>query len=141
MGIENILSHLSGLKPGKGDGRWIAKCPAHEDRSPSLAIRLMDDGRILLHCFAGCAAAEIVTKLNLSWNDLFPEPLTRTYLAKAYAPFSALDALQCLVAESTIVAIAASDITLGKSLNDQDLERVATATGRIATALEVVHGR
>jgi DNA primase len=48
-----LLSRLTGLKQtAKG---WVALCPAHADKSPSLSIRLADDGKILLHCFAGCA--------------------------------------------------------------------------------------
>ncbi len=141
MGIEALLSRLDGLKKGSGPNRWIAKCPAHADRSPSLTVRLNDDGRILLHCFAGCDADSVLGAIGLGFADLFPEPLTREFLPRIHAPFSALDALNCLVAESSIVAIAASDIALGKPLSDSDASRVCEAAGRIATALEVVHAR
>lgn len=140
MGIENLLSRLDGVKAGSAIGRWIAKCPAHEDRSPSLTIRFEDDGRILVHCFAGCSADDIMGAVGLEMTDLFPEPLTKEFLPRIRAPFSPMDALNCLVAESSIIAIAASDIVAGKPLTDHDLDRVATATGRIATALEVCHG-
>jgi hypothetical protein len=140
MGLETLLSRLDGVKGGSAVGRYIAKCPAHQDRSPSLTIRFEDDGRILLHCFAGCSAVDVVGALGLTMSDLFPEPLTREFLPKIHAPFSPLDALKCLTAESSIVAIAASDIVGGKSLDAQDLDRIATAAGRIATALEVIHG-
>jgi hypothetical protein len=53
-------------------GRWKARCPAHADRSPSLSIRQGDDGRVLLHCFAGCALDSILAALKLSSHDLFP---------------------------------------------------------------------
>lgn len=141
MGIENLLSRLDGLKAGHGAGRWIAKCPAHADRSPSLTIRAEDDGRVLVHCFAGCSAVDVVGALGLAMTDLFPEPLTRDFLPRIRAPFSALDALTCLAEESSVVSIAASDIALGRSLSDRDAERIATAAGRIATAIEVIHGR
>jgi len=39
---------------GAGPGRWVASCPAHEELSPSLSIRELEDGRVLLHDFAGC---------------------------------------------------------------------------------------
>ncbi len=50
-------------------GRWhgsygTARCPAHEDRSPSLSLRDGDDGRLLVHCFAGCAGREVLTALR-----------------------------------------------------------------------------
>lgn len=140
MGIDQLLSRLEGLRGGNGVGRWIARCPAHEDRSPSLTIRAEDDGRILLHCFAGCSAVDIVGAMGLAMTDLFPEPLTRTYLPRIRAPFSALDAMRCLSAESSVIALAVADIMAGKQLDDRYLDRIATAGGRIAAALEMVHG-
>ena len=140
MGLDALLPRLEGLKPGSAVGRYIARCPAHQDRSPSLTIRLEDDGRILLHCFAGCDPGTVLAAIGLQFSDLFPEPLTREFLPRIRAPFSPLDALKCLTAESSIVALAVSDIVAGKRLDDEDLDRVATAAGRIATALEVVHG-
>lgn len=141
MGLETLLSRLDGVKAGNGVGRFIARCPAHDDRSPSLTIRGEDDGRILIHCFAGCSAVDVVQSLGLSMSDLFPEPLTREFLPRIRAPFSAADALRCLTQESSIVAIAVSDIVLGRPLDVEDLARVSIAAGRIASALEVVHER
>lgn len=140
MGIDVLLSRLQGVKPGSAVGRFIARCPAHEDRSPSLTLRSEDTGVILLHCFAGCSPDSILGAVGLSFSDLFPEPLTREFIPKIHAPFSALDALKCIAAESAIVAIASSDIAMGKPLSDADASRVATAAGRIASALEVCHG-
>ncbi len=140
MGLENLLSRLDGLKAGSGGNRWVAKCPAHGDRSPSLTIRAEDDGRILVHCFAGCSAVDVMGALGLAMTDLFPEPLTREFKPKIRAPFSALDALKCLTHESFIVTLAVSDILAGKPMDDRYLERIATAAGRIGTALEVCHG-
>lgn len=139
MGIETILSRLQGLK-AQGDNRWISRCPAHQDKTPSLTIRAAPDGRILMHCFAGCETEAVLGALGLEFGELFPEPLTREALPRVPQPFSALDALKCLTAESAIVAIASSDIVLGRRLSDRDAERVCTASGRIASALEVVHG-
>lgn len=140
MGLDDLLSRLDKVKPGNAAGRWNARCPAHEDRSPSLTIRFEDDGRILLHCFAGCSALDVVHAVGLEFADLFPERLTKTFLPRIPRPFSEMDALKCLVAESAIVAIASSDIALGKPLSVEDSDRVVKAAGRIASALEVVYG-
>lgn len=140
MGIDALLSRLDGLRQGSGPDRWIARCPAHDDRSPSLSVRLADNGSILVKCFADCSAIDIMGTLGLSMTDLFPEPLTKTFLPRIRAPFSAMDVLRCLTRESSIVALAASDILEGKPLSDEFLERLSTASGRIATALEVTHG-
>lgn len=140
MGITEFLARFEKVKAGYAVGCWMARCPAHPDKHPSLAIRYRDDGVIIMKCFAGCESETILTAIGLRFSDLYPEPLTREFLPKIRAPFSALDALACLAQESGIIAIAASDIALGKTLSDQDAERVATASGRIAAALECVHG-
>ena len=57
-----------------GRNRFQARCPAHRDRSPSLSIAEGRDGRILLHCFAGCSTDAILAALNLSRRDLFQGP-------------------------------------------------------------------
>lgn len=134
--IGELLSRLAGVR-ASGPGRWAARCPAHQDRSPSLTLREMPDGRVLLHCFAGCDTEAVLDAVGLEFGDLFPEPLTRDRLPKIHAPFSALDALKAVAQESAIVAIAASDVAEGKPT---DPDRVALAAGRIATALEAVHG-
>ena len=138
MGVD-LLSRLSGVR-STGRDRWIAKCPAHDDRSPSMTVRLLPDGRVLLHCFAGCDTGAVLDALGLTFGDLFPEPLTREAMPRIRGPFSAHEALQCLRTESAIVAITASDMAEGRSLSPADAARVATAAGRIASALEAVHG-
>jgi putative DNA primase/helicase len=61
-----------GCNPGGGD-RFQARCPAHDDRVASLSVGLGEDGRILVHCHAGCTAEEILTTLGLAWADLYPD--------------------------------------------------------------------
>lgn len=138
MGLENLLTRLAGVK-ARGEGRWIARCPAHADKSPSLTIRDLGDGRILVHCFAECAALDVLQAVGLDFADVFPERPRTHHVRGQRKPFSALDALTCLTQESAIIALAASDLALGKSLEPADAERVALAAGRIASALEVCH--
>ena len=71
MVAEELLRLLEGVKQ-VGPGRWVARCPAHDDHTPSLSIREAEDGRILLHCFAGCRTADVLQALGLTWRDLFP---------------------------------------------------------------------
>src|SRR5262245_61182843 len=54
----------------------MARCPAHEDRNPSLSIGVGDDGRVLLHCWAGCTVQAILGALGLELRDLFPDART-----------------------------------------------------------------
>lgn len=65
--VEDVLSRLDDVRP-RGRGQWQAKCPAHDDHNPSLSIGEGDDGRLLLHCFAGCAFPNILTALGLLVN-------------------------------------------------------------------------
>ena len=74
MSVESILERLDYCK-STSQGEWQARCPAHADHSPSLAIKECSDGRILIHCYAGCGANEIITALGLEMSDLFPPAL------------------------------------------------------------------
>ena len=67
--VGRLLDRLSGVRP-TGPGRWIARCPAHEDRSPSLSIRDIDD-RVLVHCFAGCGVGDVLSSVGLTLADLY----------------------------------------------------------------------
>jgi hypothetical protein len=50
---------------GHGSGsNWLAKCPAHDDRTPSLSVSDGENGRALIHCFAGCEARDIIAALK-----------------------------------------------------------------------------
>jgi DNA primase len=51
MNAESVLARLQGVK--RNGSSWMARCPAHEDKSPSLSVR-DESGKVLLHCFAGC---------------------------------------------------------------------------------------
>ena len=71
--IDALLSRLD-LVRRTGSGRWVANCPAHESKSKaSLAVRELDDGRVLLHCFGGCDVDEILSTLDLEFDALYPE--------------------------------------------------------------------
>jgi hypothetical protein len=69
--VENLVFHLQAKRSGTG---WIAKCPAHEDREPSLSIS-EKDGVVLLHCHAGCSQEAVLAaleQLGIPKRDLFP---------------------------------------------------------------------
>lgn len=65
--ITEVLPHLHGAQ-SRGNGTWVALCPAHDDRNPSLSIRAGDDGRALIHCHAGCTFDAVVAALGLRTN-------------------------------------------------------------------------
>ena len=61
MKAKCIALALGGYRSGS---QWMAHCPAHRDRTPSLSIRDTDDGRVLFHCFAGCSQLAVISALT-----------------------------------------------------------------------------
>jgi len=137
--VELLLSRLQKVK-GR-NGSWTACCPAHNDKGPSLAIRETDDGRILLHCFAGCETLNVVQAVGMDMTDLFPpDEKRRDYPAEGKPrmkpAFYASDLMRILAFEALVVSICASDMRRGKALTDGDNERLKVAQQRIE---EVMH--
>jgi hypothetical protein len=135
--IDKIIPRLEGVRK-TGPDRYIAKCPAHQDRSPSLAIKQVDE-RVLLHCFAGCSAVDIVEAVGLDISDLFPpRPQGQVKKHERYNPF---DVLKCVADEVGIIALAVSDLAgLGIHFNVVDSLRVDLARQRIKAALDTLRG-
>src|SRR5262245_40609462 len=57
--LERLLEGLDARRSGAG---WSARCPSHDDRTPSLSIAYVE-GRILVHCHAGCSQEAVVGEL------------------------------------------------------------------------------
>lgn len=132
--VEDLLSRLSGVRQ-LGTG-WRARCPAHEDRTPSLSIHEGVRG-VLLRCFANCTLQEICTGIHLVPADLFydaavprgarpiPKPIPKDPRSKAFEfELAALD----LRLRSDKIFEAAKRIDVS-SLSDDDLDR---ALGHVA---------
>ena len=71
--IENVLiriANVTGFEPRLGWNGWAARCPAHEDRKASLSIGRSDDGRVLIHCHAGCTTDAVLQAIGLTFRDL-----------------------------------------------------------------------
>ena len=135
MSAMRILERLERVKQTSAD-QWVAACPAHDDRSPSLSIRETPDGKVLLHDFGGCDVGDVLTAIGLELSDLFPEKL-QDHRAKPSQPrwdFRAL--LRMLGSEMTVVFIAANDLAAGRSLKPEDMARLDSAAQRIARIAE-----
>lgn len=68
MIAETVAKALGGRKLGSG---WMARCPAHDDREPSLSIRQSDNGKVLVRCHAGCEQHRVIAALRTRgiWTD------------------------------------------------------------------------
>ncbi|GAF95117.1 unnamed protein product, partial [marine sediment metagenome] len=82
--VQAILSRLECVK-AVGEGKWLARCPAHDDDNPSLSVSQGKDGRALVYCHAGCDTAEILRQIGLEPSAVFvlPKKGTTTNLADA----------------------------------------------------------
>jgi hypothetical protein len=141
--IGDLLNKLEKVKGSKG--RWVACCPAHVDRSPSLAITETDDGRILLKCFAGCSAQQVVEAVGMDLTDLFPndnnlDRLKANHINKPVRrPFYASDLLKIIQFEALLTSVAAFDLSEGRQVSEVDRKRLKTAVSRINEAVSYIN--
>lgn len=138
--IDILLGRLDRVKQ-TGPGRYIAKCSAHDDRSPSLTVRETDDGRILLHCFGGCETSDVLAAIGLEFSDLFPEKRIGNNVKRERPPFPASDVIKCLAFEATVLLMAAAKLATGEMLNQSDHDRLLLCVSRIHNAERVCHAR
>lgn len=134
MSASKLLQTLNKVKQ-TGPGRWLACCPAHDDRSPSLSIRETDAGATLVHCFGGCDVHSVLSAVGLDMSDLFPPRDGKRFVKGERRPFPAVDILRAIAFEATLVCVAASALLAGEPFNSVDRERLSLAVGRIHAAL------
>ena len=131
MSLETLIDRLDDVKE-TGYGKYVARCPAHDDRSPSLAIRDCDDGRILLHCFAGCETEDVLSAIGLTFSDVMPECIRGEQSYKPLStPILAREALATLDHEALVTAVIAADILEHKEVDEDTWDRLVVAVQRI----------
>ena len=142
--LDALLQRLDGVqKSGNG---YRAKCPACGGRSRKLSVSEIDNGAVLLHCFAGCGALSVVQAVGLTLADLFPvrlAPQTDQERASALrsARLSQLGAaLEVLAVEALIVVIAARQLARWKCLSEEDDQRLALACDRLEQVWKTLRG-
>ena len=133
---ERLLSRLDRVRP-TGPNVWIACCPGHRDRSPSLSIKQAGD-RVLIHCFAGCEPGAILGAVGLTLADLFHRPtgshhppLRNFHLRRNN---QAREALVALAHEVQLLWCLAEQMHAGFNLDPAERERLKLAMGRICVA-------
>ena len=136
MSASILLSKLSRVKKTGAD-RSMACCPAHQDKTASLSIKDLPDGRVLLHCFAGCDPDSVLAAVGLTFSDLMPERLQGDFKPVRFA-FSALDALRALVADLLFIRLCAHRLAQGRALIESDREALHQSAYRIENALAAI---
>lgn len=137
--VEKLLLRLHGVKE-VGRGCWRARCPAHDDRSPSLSLKETAEGAVLVHCFAGCTIVEITQAIGLDLADLYPPraPGPGGGQARLRRPWDASDLLGTAAHEAGVIVIVTADILAGRPA---ERDRLLKAAGRLTEMVEVCRGR
>jgi hypothetical protein len=135
MKTQELLSRLDKVKK-TGSNRWIACCPSHDDKKPSLTITESND-KILLKCWShGCGAGDIMSAIGMGLGDLFDKPLVKQPYERQRLhkkPFNAEDILEILgdeimAAEFVIKKMLDNTVTVG------DMMRLKKCRERLITA-------
>lgn len=136
--IATVLERLQKVRQTAPQA-WVACCPAHDDKSPSMTLRETPDGMVLMHCFGGCEVQDILGAIGLTFDDLFPEK-PKTHHRGFRRPFPAADVLETTATEALIVLMAARAMQRGEILTPDRVDRVSVAAGRIEEARRLARG-
>ena len=139
MSVDALIERLEGVKR-TGPGRWIAKSPVREDHTPSLCVRELDDGRVLLHDFGGGSVEEILAAVGLTFADLFP-PKPIEHIPRERRPFLPADIFEIVRCEVGVVAVIAADLHKNKAVAESDYQRLFTAANRLDGIARAAYGR
>lgn len=116
--VERLIALLDGVKP-RGPGCWVARCPAHSDRTPSLSVQEVDDGRVLLHDFGGCDTEKILAFVGLEFRDIMPEHLDGANSPRAQARPYLKDVILLAKHETNVAAITVARVLRGEKIPEE----------------------
>lgn len=125
MKADLIIERLEHCR-ATGSNRWIARCPAHKDSSPSLVITQPDNERVLIHCHAGCSAGDILDSIGLDWGALMPDSslsFSATRITRKDAP----------IVDEMLVEISQAMLARGERMSEADKQTVLSAKLRLLT--------
>lgn len=134
---EALIERLHGAT-ARGSGQYLARCPAHDDRSPSLSVRLCEDGSTIVHCFAGCTAFDVVAAVGLTIHHLFPDDGQRQRLPKRLR-LTLDSALRAIAYETRVVRLCAGVLASGRGLAEDERARLEQAAEKILSIENAVY--
>ena len=140
MSADRLLQNLSKVRQ-TGKSKWLALCPAHADKSPSLAIAEGDDGRVLIKCFGGCDTRSVLQSVGLDWGDIF-DAMSNTQqcgVNRKARLISAADALSIIYESTLFICVVGADIQKNRDISDHDFEHLGICCSRIARCMEGCH--
>lgn len=144
MNVHDLLGRLEKVRKSvvrNGAQNWTAKCPAHEDKGPSLSVGEAPTGRILLHCFAGCSVDAIVGALGLDLEDLFPPRQADEHRAPPIRkPWSQRDVARAFELEATEAFLYLAKMGGGARLSVAERKRCGVLAPRLAALIHEISG-
>jgi hypothetical protein len=131
--LQGFLGKLLGVQ-GKAP-KWRAICPAHENQNGtrSLAIKDAGDGRILIKCFAGCGAVDVVGAVGMELSDLMPDRAL-DQRGPMRAPFLPSDAFDVLRREVLVAWVIVQQTRNGGEVDHDRLTQCANRLDAIGAA-------
>lgn len=139
--LQMLLNRVEYLRTA-GEDRWRCKCPVHGGNTrDSLSIKFCEDGRVLIHCFAGCEPLEILKVCGLEMIDIMPERITHNATPQEKRKWREAATMRdwqkarsSIQHEARVIWVAGKQIIDGKSLNDVDDKRLDQALEQIVQA-------
>jgi hypothetical protein len=127
---QKILERLEGVA---GTGPWMAKCPAHHDRTASLHVTEKPDGRVIFHCHAGCGGADVVEALGLRFSDL--KPAGSVTAGPSPIERSARKSLQAVAHAALVMVSLCNDVARKKVVSEAQVGLAISLANEIQNAL------
>ncbi|MBS0497063.1 MAG: hypothetical protein JSR51_05360 [Proteobacteria bacterium] len=138
--LHEVIGRLSKVRR-IGEGRYVACCAVHQDRTPSLAVTQKPDGVILLHCF-GCGAGgvDICNALGIDPATLFPPSDNPKYEKRNRSGFPARQLLHALHGDLIRLLVVANDLKKLNALSSDDRDFIAEIILRLNDGLTYLEG-
>lgn len=139
---EPLLQRLDKVRKNGASG-WMARCPAHDDKGPSLSITERD-GKVLVHCFGGCRTIDVLNAVGLAWRDIMPprswpdSPEERRRASQAHRENAKVAALELAALEANVVLCAARQLARREPLSEGDDARLAQAVERLDASTAIL---
>lgn len=121
MDANLLLERLDKVRQ-TGRDRWVACCPAHDDKTPSLQVTQAND-RVLIHCFAGCGGNEVLESVGLDFSVLYPENQEQYSVHPVYK--------KPVIEDKYFIEIYKSDTRRGINIPQADTDRYRVILGRM----------
>jgi len=134
----------SGWKPSAVKGnKFRSICPAcgarHHGNPTKLSVAAGERGGVVMKCFAGCGALEVVAALGFKPEILFPPKILGGKPGSAWIP--ATHAIDGLADDAMTIAVFAALVAAGEALTEQQRDELATTRARIESVLKLVEGK